>query len=140
MQRMTARNQLKGTVRSVSMGTVNSILTVDVDGEPFRVDITRDAVEELGIEAGTQVIAVFNCTSVMVATSEVPVSARNRIRGTIQSIEKGAVNGLVKIAIPGGQHIVAQVTLGSISRLHLAENKPVVAIVKSTDVTIALDE
>lgn len=66
------------------------------------------------------------------------LSARNQIEGTVQSIEVSGVMGEVVLALPGGQEIVAAITRTSVERLGLAVGDPALAIVKSTDVMVAL--
>ena len=46
---ISARNQLKGTVRSVKLGTIMSEVTVDVDGQEIVAAITRGSAEGLGL-------------------------------------------------------------------------------------------
>lgn len=65
---LSARNQLKGTVRSVTLGAVMSEVTVDVGGQEVTAAITRGSVERLGIREGAEVTVVIKATDVMLAT------------------------------------------------------------------------
>lgn len=66
--RISARNQLPGTVVAVEQGAVMSTVTVRLSGgEEVVAAITRDSVESLGIAVGDEVVAVIKSTSVMVA-------------------------------------------------------------------------
>jgi molybdate transport system regulatory protein len=66
--RISARNQLPGTVVAVEKGAVMSAVTVRLSGgEEVVAAITRDSVESLGIDVGDEVVAVIKSTSVMVA-------------------------------------------------------------------------
>ena len=66
--RISARNQLPGTVVAVEKGAVMSTVTVRLSGgEEVVAAITRDSVESLGIAVGDEVVAVIKSTSVMVA-------------------------------------------------------------------------
>jgi molybdopterin-binding protein len=64
---MSARNRLRGTVQSVEVDGLLAQVEILVNA-PARVVaiVTRDAVEELGIEAGSPAAAVVKATSVMV--------------------------------------------------------------------------
>lgn len=64
---MSARNRLRGTVQSVEVDGLLAQVEILVT-EPTRVVaiVTRDAVEELGIEAGSPATAIVKATSVMV--------------------------------------------------------------------------
>ena len=64
---MSARNRLRGTVKSVQVEGLLAQVEILVT-EPTRVVaiVTRDAVEELGLEPGSLATAVVKSTSVMV--------------------------------------------------------------------------
>ena len=67
------------------------------------------------------------------------ISARNSLKGTIKSIEDGAVNSQIIIELVGGLEVVSIITRDSAERLNLAEGKTVYAVVKASDVMIATD-
>ena len=64
---MSARNRLRGTVQSVEVDGILAQVEILVT-EPTRVVaiVTRDAVEELGLEQGSPATAIVKSTSVMV--------------------------------------------------------------------------
>ena len=66
-QHMSARNRLHGTVREVKVDGLLAQVEIVVT-EPARVVaiVTRDAVEELGLEPGSPATAIVKSTSVMV--------------------------------------------------------------------------
>src|SRR2546423_8159087 len=62
---LSARNRFRGTVREI---TIEGLLAqVELDAGPFRVVsvVTREAVEELGLEPGAPATAIGKATSVM---------------------------------------------------------------------------
>jgi len=64
---MSARNRLRGTVRSVEVDGLLAQVEILVTEPPRIVAIvTRDAVEELGLEPGSAATAIVKSTSVMV--------------------------------------------------------------------------
>lgn len=65
------------------------------------------------------------------------ISARNQFQGTITEVKEGAVNGIVKLNIGGGNHISATISMDSIKELSLAAGKEATAIVKATEVMMA---
>ncbi|MBQ1395053.1 MAG: TOBE domain-containing protein [Lachnospiraceae bacterium] len=65
--KISARNQLKGTVVDIKEGAVNGVVTIDVDGNKLVADITMDSIKNLGLEIGKEAYAVIKATSVMVA-------------------------------------------------------------------------
>ena len=67
------------------------------------------------------------------------LSARNILKGTVKSVEPGAVNSEVTIELPGGLEIFAIITKDSAERLGLAAGKEAYAVIKASDVMIATD-
>jgi molybdate transport system regulatory protein len=65
--RLSARNQLPGTVVSVSHGSVMSTITIRLNGgDEVVAAITKEAAESLGLAVGDEVRAVIKATEVMV--------------------------------------------------------------------------
>ena len=67
------------------------------------------------------------------------ISARNSLKETIKSIADGAVNTQVIIELSNGAEVVSIITKDSAERLNLTEGKEVYAVVKASDVMIAVD-
>jgi molybdopterin-binding protein len=66
--RLSARNQLRGTVTAVRHGDVMSTIhAVLGDGQPLTAAITKDAAQELDLTSGDTVLVVIKSTEVMVA-------------------------------------------------------------------------
>lgn len=65
--RLSARNQIKGTVTSVTEGAVEAQVTIDIGGQEITSVITVSAVRELGIAVGLPVVAVIKADHVMLA-------------------------------------------------------------------------
>jgi molybdopterin-binding protein len=66
--KLSARNQLGGTVTSVNKGAAIANVEVDVNGQRLVASITVEAVEQLGLEAGTAVTAIVKASDVILAT------------------------------------------------------------------------
>jgi len=64
---LSARNQLKGTVRAVKLGTVMAEVEMEVGGQSLVAAITRVSAEKLGLKSGDQVTAIIKATGVIVA-------------------------------------------------------------------------
>jgi molybdopterin-binding protein len=62
----SARNQLSGTVESVSLGAVMAEVTVDVNGAKVVAAITKESAERLGLAQGKSVVAIIKATDVMI--------------------------------------------------------------------------
>ena len=65
---ISARNQLKGTVETVKLGTIMSEVVVDVGGQQIVAAITRGSAESLGLQEGSEVTVIIKATEVMIAT------------------------------------------------------------------------
>ena len=65
---ISARNQLKGTVRSVKLGTIMSEVLVEVGDQQIVAAITRGSAESLGLQEGSEVTVIIKATEVMIAT------------------------------------------------------------------------
>ena len=65
--RLSARNQLRGTVASIDVGAVMATVTIQLEGgQEVVAAITKDSAEELGLAVGDRVTAVIKATEVMV--------------------------------------------------------------------------
>ncbi len=67
------------------------------------------------------------------------LSTRNTLKGTIKKIELGAVNAEITLEIAPGVDVVSVITKSSAERISLAEGKEAYALIKATDVAIAVD-
>lgn len=67
------------------------------------------------------------------------LSARNALKGKVKSINHGAVNSEVILELAGGDRVVAIITKASAEELGLSEGKDAYAVVKATNVMVAVD-
>jgi molybdopterin-binding protein len=66
--KLSARNQLSGTVQSINQGAAIANLVLDVSGQRLVASITVEAVQELGLSEGSQVTAIIKASDVILAT------------------------------------------------------------------------
>ena len=138
--KISARNQLKGTIKNVKAGAVNGVVSIQVGDNVIMADITMSAIEELGLETGKEAIAIVKASNVMFATQKiVGISARNQLEGTVVSVKEGAVNGHVKLELSDGNIVFGSITNDAIESLGLAEGEKAVALIKSTDVMVSVE-
>lgn len=65
---ISARNQIPGSVKSVSFGNVMCEVVVDIGaGNEIVSAITKGSAEGLGLEAGVEVTVIVKATEVMLA-------------------------------------------------------------------------
>lgn len=67
------------------------------------------------------------------------ISARNVLKGKVVSVEKGTTTAHVKIEIAPGQMVTSAITNDSVDALKLAVGSDAYAVVKASDVMVAVD-
>lgn len=67
------------------------------------------------------------------------LSARNMLKGKVKKIITGAVNSEIIIETAGGETIVSIITKESVESLGLKEGKDVYAVIKVSNVMVAVD-
>lgn len=140
--RTSARNQLKGTVKSIRLGVVNAVVVLDLGGglEVF-ANVTHEAVEDLDLKPGREAVALIKSNFIMLTTDpNIRISARNRLPGTVVKIVPGGVNSEVKLRLEGGRTLTTVVTNQGLEELGLAEGTPCCALVKASNVLIAVND
>jgi molybdopterin-binding protein len=67
------------------------------------------------------------------------LSARNVLKGKVKSIVPGMVNSEIVIELPGGEQVTSIITKTSAENLNLKEGSDVYAVIKASNVMIAID-
>ena len=68
--KISARNQLKGTVTNIQEGAVNGIVAIDIGGgNVITATISMAAIKELGLQVGKEAYAIIKATSIMVGVN-----------------------------------------------------------------------
>jgi molybdate transport system regulatory protein len=65
--KLSARNQVQGTVRSINEGAAIANVELDVQGQRLVASVTVEAVKDLELAEGDQVIAVIKASDVILA-------------------------------------------------------------------------
>lgn len=68
------------------------------------------------------------------------VSARNCLKGTVKSINLGSVNNEIVLEIAPSIEVVSVITKASAERLGLAVGKEAYAVIKASDVAMAIND
>jgi molybdopterin-binding protein len=66
--KLSARNQLSGTVTEINKGAAIANVAVDVSGQRIVSSITVEAAEELGLTEGSKVTVIVKASDVILAT------------------------------------------------------------------------
>ncbi len=141
MMQTSARNQFLGRVTAFTSGPINAEVAVDIGGgDQITALITRNSLEQLGIQEGTEVYTIIKASSViiMAGAAKMKISARNQLHGTVSNCKKGSVNGEVTITLAGGKSVTAIITNASIDSLALKEGDPAIAVIKSSSIILGV--
>jgi molybdopterin-binding protein len=68
--KLSARNQLAGTVTEIRRGEAIANVVLDVAGQRLVASITVEAVEDLGLEPGKPITAIVKASDVLIATGD----------------------------------------------------------------------
>ena len=137
----SARNQFFGKVTSIRGGSVNAEVEVSLSGEDkIAAVITHESLEHLGLKIGSEVWALVKASWVILSTedSDLKISVRNRLRGTVSRISKGIVNSDVIITLAGGNTVSAIVTNDSIEHMGLEPGAQACALFKASSVILGM--
>ncbi len=137
----TARNQFLGQVSAVIAGAVNDEIELQLPGgEQLVAIVTSGSTERLGLRLHQSAIALIQASNVLLATEleGAKISARNQLEGTVSSVTPGAVNCEVALELDGGSTLVAMITQSSAQALGLAPGTRATALVKASDVILAV--
>lgn len=138
----SARNAFRCTVTEVRNGAVNAEVILRLSGTcSLAAVITEESVKDLGIQVGTEVMALIKSSFIMLAAgAEAPrVSARNRVSGTVAHREDGAISTEFMLDIGDGKSLIAMVTRDAADELALKEGDPAVALFKASHVILAVN-
>ncbi len=134
---ISARNQIKGKIKSISRCTINAEIIIITDsGLEISSIITAGSCVQLGLEPGMEIIALIKSSDVMVAVGNgFHISTRNNIPGKVKKITGGTVSDEVVIDADGTE-LVSVITEASVKRLQLVEGMEVSALFKASNVLI----
>lgn len=142
VMRTSARNALRGTVKSIAAGVVSSEVVVEVDdGLEIVAMISRRSAEDLALSVGDAVLALIKASFVILFAGDAPLrsSARNRLTGTVVGIDDGAVNSEVVLEMADGKTLTATITRQSLHHLQLKAGDRATALVKASHVILAIE-
>ena len=135
---ISARNQISGVVEQIINGSVNAEVYIKLkSGYTIVSVITKTAVENLNLNIGDDVVAIFKSNTVLISTDvALDISARNKLQGVVDSINQGEINSEIIIDIGNGDKLASIITSNSIDRLNIKKGAQVSAIIKASDVMI----
>jgi molybdate transport system regulatory protein len=139
--KVSARNVFKGTVSKVQDGAVNSEVVLTLPGgEQLVAVVTVQSIKSLGIAVGKEAVALVKAPWVMLMTdsSDIRLSARNCLEGTVTRVIEGAVNFEVVITLAGGAEVYSIVTRQAVDELGLAPGVAATAVIKASHIILGV--
>ncbi|MEB0076399.1 TOBE domain-containing protein [Pseudomonas sp. CCI3.2] len=139
--KVSARNVFKGTVSQVQEGAVNAEVVLALPGGNQLVAVvTMESLKSLGIAVGKEAVALIKAPWVMLMTesSDIRLSARNCLEGTVTSVTDGAVNAEVVIKLDGGSEVFSIVTRQAVVDLGLVPGVSATAVIKASHIILGV--
>lgn len=139
--KISARNVFKGTISNLQTGAVNAKVDISLGGnDKLTAVVTTESAQALELATGKEVVAIIKAPWVMLMTdnSGIRLSARNILTGIVKSIEAGAVNTEVTIALPGGTQITSVVTKEAVAELGLKPGSTASAVIKASNIILGV--
>lgn len=135
---ISARNKVQGQVTDIHAGEVMSLVTIRAGDHRLVSSVTNEGVKELQLKTKDTVTAVVKSTEVMLIkgdTGSAKLSARNKLKGQVASVQKGEAMGLVTVAV-GALHLGAAITRQAIDEMGLVQGDAVTVVIKATEVIL----
>ncbi|MCX5419337.1 molybdopterin-binding protein [Streptomyces sp. NBC_00078] len=135
---LSIRNQLSGTVTAITPGEAMATVGIRLTGgQDLTAAITLEAVKDLALAPGSAVRALVKSTEVSLATGPVKgLSIRNQLPGTVTAVTSGGAMASVKVTVEDGE-LTSAITRDAAQDLGLASGTTVVALIKSTEISLA---
>jgi len=133
---LSARNQIQAEVLSIDSHDVNAKIALKLKSEQIlSVVITQEAVENLHLEVGEPVTAIFKSSAVVPYVGE-KQGKDNILKGSISKIEKDEINIKVVIDIGAFDKIVSVISNNSLEGIVLSEGKTIEVKIDSHDIML----
>ncbi len=140
--KLSARNQLLGSVKSIQKGQAVSEVVVSLrNGNTIKSVITTEAVDSLNLTPGKDVVAIIKSSDVILGVGEEvenlhPLSVRNILKGKVKQVIESNVNSLVKIDIGAELTISSVITTESLEELDIKEGSNIYVFIKASNVML----
>jgi len=129
-------NKLPGKISRIQKSSSILLVDVDVDGHGFSAMLIESATQPEWLFQGNRVDLVFKETEVSLAKNlSGMISMRNRMKCTVQHIERGEL--LSKVSLNFQKYTVTSaITTRSVDSLELKIGDEVEALVKSNEISL----
>jgi len=130
-------NSLSGIIKQIEVNGSLSLVGIKVGECDFKSIVveTPDSAEFLKIDGPISVL--FKETEVIISTDSNPqISLRNKMKATIQTIDKGTLLSKLTMDTNAGK-VVSIITTNAVKQLSLVEGGQVLAMVKTNEVLLS---
>lgn len=137
--RSSARNILSGTIESVEVGAVNTVITLRLIGDERLVaTCTQESVRAMSLKPGDRVEALIKASWVVLAdgVDASSTTAGNCLTGKVRRVTDGAVNAEVSLQLEGGNTLTAIVTMDSVKKLDIKPGRILTALINASSIII----
>lgn len=134
---MNLKNRLPATITGIKKGKLNAHVNLEWEGIPLSIIITSTSCDEMKLEEGDEIEALFKASNVIIAKGlSGKLSARNILPGRIIEIKEGFPLALVTLDA-SGHRIAAELTVSSVKDMALEVGEEVEAVIKSSELILA---
>jgi molybdate transport system regulatory protein len=129
-------NKLSGTITKIQQSGAILLVDVDVDGHGFSAMLIESATQPEWLQTGNTIDLVFKETEVSLAKNlSGMISMRNRMKCTVQSIERGEL--LSKVSLQFQKYtLTSAITTRSVDSLNIKIGDEIEALVKANEVSL----
>ena len=136
-ERVSASNRLSGRILDIRKGNVTAEIPIDVGGATVTAVIARTSCEEMDLQTGEHVTAMFREIDVVLCKGEhfERTSARNRFRGTVEAVKHGTVTTELPVT-RADERVVAVIAKTTFDAMGIKVGDSVTALFREIDVLI----
>ncbi len=133
--------QLLEEVCKLSQRTKTEVLREMLRGLKSATSIGEEPICSVPLEKPSQAIAStpLSSSNILVPKKALKVSSRNVLAGKVKRLVKGSIHTEVTLEIVQTVELTSTITTASAEALELAEGCPAYAVIKSSDVVIAME-
>lgn len=130
-------NIFSGTISDIEVNKSLSLITVDVDSIVLKAIVVETPETAAYLKKGNMVDILFKETEVILAKeSATSISIQNKIRGTVQKIERGMMLSKLVLNSAIGD-IIAIVATEALDELTLVSDQEVIAMIKINEIMLS---
>jgi len=134
---ISARNQIQAEIISVESHNVNAKIVLKLkSGQRLISVITQEAVENLQLERGQTVTAIFKSSVVVLSDISVHQSDDNILEGIVSKIDRDAENIKVLVNIGKQDKIVSVMHRDTLEDMELCEGNTIQIMIKNSDIMV----